>query len=277
MTNLFSRLFGKKRVKEPMRDVAALASHLREPAIHVRTSDAPSRSHFGGSPGLPPEFKWPEYQGRKLDFLARVSLQEVHNVLPVPWLPDSGALLFFYAIEDGPWGFDPKDRDGSAVFLVPDLPAPVEQPDNGAGSIRHRNVAFRRIGALPPCERDPVEELGLSDDESEEYFKLQDAPFDGLAKHQISGPPTIGQADGMELECALASNGLYLGGPNAYESPRALELAPGAKDWRLLLQIDTDDDLGVQWCDCGLIYFWVKEQDARAGNFSNTWFILQST
>ena len=52
-------------------------------------------------------------------------------------------------------------------------------------------------------------------------------------------------------------------------------LAPGEKDWRLLLQVDTDEQLGLMWGDCGLIYFWIREQDAAARRFDRAWVILQ--
>ena len=56
---------------------------------------------------------------------------------------------------------------------------------------------------------------------------------------------------------------------------RAKELRNGAADWRLLLQIDTDDDLGVMWGDGGILYAWIREEDARAGRFDRTWVVLQ--
>lgn len=43
------------------------------------------------------------------------------------------------------------------------------------------------------------------------------------------------------------------------------------------MQVDSDDDLGVMWGDAGMLYFWVEESAARAGDFSNAWVILQCT
>lgn len=49
----------------------------------------------------------------------------------------------------------------------------------------------------------------------------------------------------------------------------------GASNWRLLLQFDSDDDLGVMWGDAGVIYYWVEAPAALAGRFENAWVILQ--
>ncbi len=79
----------------------------------------------------------------------------------------------------------------------------------------------------------------------------------------------------MELEAQLASNGVYCGDGSGYQSEEGKRLAVGAKDWRLLLQFSSDDDLGVMWGDLGELYFWVKEQDSVEGDFSDVWLILQ--
>lgn len=79
----------------------------------------------------------------------------------------------------------------------------------------------------------------------------------------------------MELECQLVSNGVYCGDSEGYHSRRVAELAAGAGSWRLLLQLDSDDDAGMMWGDLGSLYFWIREEDARNADFSNAWMILQ--
>jgi len=279
MSNFFSGLFGKKEKDVPMRDVSALATPLATPAIHVVSDSTPSRSHFGGSPELPSDIAWPLRGGMKLGFLARLSLAEIQIALPIDWLPQSGALLFFYDMEKQPWGFDPKDRGSWSVLLVPDLAAPTEQLDEGPNGndspFPHRNVSFRSIEVLPSLERDSMSALSLTREESDEYFNISDIPFSDMPKHQVAGFPAPVQGDSMELECQLVSNGLYCGDSSGYKGPRVPSLTPGATNWRLLLQIDSDDDLGVMWGDCGTIYYWVEANEAKSGNFSNTWLVLQ--
>ena len=48
----------------------------------------------------------------------------------------------------------------------------------------------------------------------------------------------------------------------------------GAEEWRLLLQLGTEDGF-FQFGDMGNVYFWVRADEARRGNFENAWLILQ--
>jgi uncharacterized protein YwqG len=274
MASVFSRWFGKKPDDSPARDVAALAGPLAVPAVHVVKTAAPSRSHFGGSPNLPPQVAWPERNGTSLACLARLSLPEIHRAHPIEWLPRDGALLFFYDIDNQPWGFDPKDRGGWAVRLVPDLADAVSSAGSSSG-LPHRNVAFRRIDVLPSFDRDAVERLALSSKESDRYADLSDAVFRTEPRHQIAGFPSPIQGDGMELESQLASHGVYCGDERFNTDSRVPSLTPDAVTWRLLLQFDSEDDLDVMWGDAGIIYYWVEADAARVGRFENAWLILQ--
>lgn len=48
---------------------------------------------------------------------------------------------------------------------------------------------------------------------------------------------------------------------------RALELEPGAADWRLLLQVDSDDAAAITCGDAGRVYFWIKQDDPNGPPF----------
>jgi uncharacterized protein YwqG len=52
-------------------------------------------------------------------------------------------------------------------------------------------------------------------------------------------------------------------------------LQPGAIDWEMLLQIDSDDNAKMMWGDVGRIFYWIPRNDLRARNFEATWMILQ--
>lgn len=80
----------------------------------------------------------------------------------------------------------------------------------------------------------------------------------------------------MELQCQSAINGSSWIGRTGGSCDAALRSA--AENWKLLFQIDSDEDLGFSWGgDYGLTYFWVEEEAARRSNFSNVWLVLQCT
>jgi len=128
---------------------------------------------------------------------------------------------------------------------------------------------------LPSPGRDHIRSLELTDKECDAYLDLLDEPFGAKPQHQVGGFPSPVQGDDMELECQLVSHGLYCGDNSGYQGARATALEPGASEWRLLLQIDSDEDLGAMWGDLGKLYFWVRESEARRSDFSNVWLVLQ--
>lgn len=275
-----ARLFSKPHEVVPDRDVAALVAPLALPALRVATTDAATRSRFGGDPDLPPGFAWPERNGAKLAFLARLSLAELHETGRIDWLPETGALLFFYDVTEQPWGYDPQHRGGAMVLLVPesaDTPPAHRgwEPTHGDAPLACRNIAFERIDSMPSAFHRVVEPLGLSDTECELVHELHDESLGNGPLHQVAGYPSPVQDDGMELQCQLVTHDLFCGDSSAYADPRAAALAPGASNWKLLFQIDSDEELGAAWGDGGTLYYWVEEARARGGDFGNAWLILQ--
>jgi uncharacterized protein YwqG len=97
--------------------------------------------------------------------------------------------------------------------------------------------------------------------------------------HQLLGHPKEIQRE-MQLECQLASNGINCGNGPGGENLLGTTLRQNAMDWRLLLQLDTDDDWsagkpGMMWGDCGRLYFWIRHQDLASKAFEKSWMILQ--
>ena len=64
--------------------------------------------------------------------------------------------------------------------------------------------------------------------------------------------------------------------PGGWESARARELESGTGEWRLLLQLASDETLGFQFGDGGNLYFMTREQDVRDGRFENVWIVVQA-
>jgi uncharacterized protein YwqG len=272
---------------------------LVRPSIRLVTQRVPCArldlgdSRIGGVPDLPADVEWPRWlpsyqrddkfaepwhpsKPVPLGFIAQIDLGAIPNVDDV--LPGSGWLYFFYDRYCEPWGFDPADR-GCCRVIYADC---------------DRSALARRE---PPSDADPehtsesclVEawpELTLPDDfrdieygtpAYEAYRGVCDefAKGGGLTHHRLLGHPQLIQG-AMELECQLASNGVYCGRPDGYQSDQAKQLQSGATDWRLLLQVDTDEEgPGWMWGDVGRIYFWIKRQDLSSLRFDDVWLILQ--
>jgi uncharacterized protein YwqG len=182
--------------------------------------------------------------------------------------------LFFYDTEKQPWGFDPKDRAGWAVILAAEA-SPLSEPPPAVARVPRHGISLETINTLPSSERPELSTLQLTDDESDSLIDLSSAVYGHEPCHQVGGFPSPIQSDAMELECQLVSNGIYCGDAKGYHSPEAAALRGGASDWRLLLQMDGDDDLDLMWGDAGMLYFWIREADARARRFENVWVVLQ--
>ncbi len=244
---------------------------------------------LGGQPDLPPNFTWPERDGVPHAFLAQIRLEDVGPYDVEGLLPHAGRLYFFYGIAHEAAGFDPQDRgswlvaydDGHVSTLVRTAP-PSElvaiSDDWGLNE-----------GLFTACALDAAHELTLPDRYSEHATGLaghDEAIYEEVVEaarregerplHQLLGYPALVQND-MELECQLASNGVFMGDGTWHNDPRSAELMAGESDWLLLLQVDTDTDADLQWGDEARLYYWIQRQALANNDFSNVWFVYQSS
>lgn len=75
----------------------------------------------------------------------------------------------------------------------------------------------------------------------------------------------------MEIECELGRLGVNRSDKNAFRQAKE-----NAKQWRLLLQVDSDSDQSdMMWGDAGRLYFWIRREDLSAANFENCWLVSQ--
>jgi len=237
--------------------------------------DTDAGSRFGGTALLPADHAWPMTRaGRPLSFLAQVSTADIQVPTGVAGLPADTVLAFFYeADEQQGWGFDPGDRQFSAVIPVPAADAvTVASPPQALAFPAYRMLP-RPVTTIPDHGEPSLDRL----DTDYAVFRRLYADLDRDDKapwHRMFGWPDLVQ-NPMQLECQLASNGIYVGDPKGYRHPRAAELAPGAADWLLLLQLDTDDEIGWMWGDTGTIYYWIRRQDLLTARFDQAWMIFQ--
>jgi uncharacterized protein YwqG len=255
--------------------IKARMTRLAQPTLLLTPAKKPGFSKLGGDPELPPDLVWPEEDGRPRTFVAQIDLASAHDFGAPKWLPATARLYAF--VDETRYGFADLVR-----IISTDLPAgpAVTHPTAGrnredrglAASFAERRITFENRTSVPSLDWLGVDltEADLSDEELDE---LANAPLDGEIQHQIGGYPSEIQDEQMAISCELMRRGLSPEYEGAEITP-AIERA--SKQWRMLLQIDSDPALKMNWGDGGRLYVFVREKDALAGDFSRTVTISQS-
>jgi uncharacterized protein YwqG len=228
-------------------------------------------SKLGGLPDLPPGLAWPKWKTGYLTFVAQVNLAELPGS---ELLPNVGMLSFFYDPDQSAWGFDPKHKEGFRLWYFPEVSQLIRTAESEPATFPCAQLSFEPFLSLPDPSAKSARDLLLERKDREQYRNFLGKRAGPAPQHQVHGWPRIIQ-DEMELECQLVTNGLYLGDLSGYEDPRRKELEPGADDWTLLFQIDSDDNAQMMWGDGGMLYVWIRRQDLAAQNFEKAWTILQ--
>lgn len=243
-------------------------------------------SKFGGCPDLPPDTNWFRTKATDIpmSFLAQVNLSDAAPFDLDNKLPKHGMLYFFYDCSpDGMvWGFDPEDSDRWKVFFYDGdlsqlirqaVPDDLETNDNGFcfGAARMR---FESYMELPSPESDLCNNLDFPEHEDQDLYWdwVEEACENGTNK-------LLGHADpvqsGMELECEIVTHNISCGTPDGYQLAIQRCLDKNVGHWNLLMQIESNEELGMMWGDLGRLYFWITDEDLSAQHFENSWLILQ--
>ena len=287
-------------------------SRLAKPNVRLINKGAvpeddtePLTSKLGGLPDLPKGMAWPTYQfvpwqwrprapgffarlfGRKpeaprpppaaeatpVPFLAQINLADIAKVgcdLP---LPETGLLLFFY--EQAEDGYAASETTGARVVFVPEgteterpstapvKPAPTSVLEFEPGeTLPNVQYVEEYVPAYESANFGDVSES--SDGESEQ---------DNYPGSAFGGWPSPIQGT-MELECELYANGMK-GHPKDYEEAKARGLDKKAKEWRLLMQLTSDDTPELEWGDTGMVYVLCRKKDVAERRFDRCCFISQ--
>jgi uncharacterized protein YwqG len=239
-----------------------------------------SGSRLGGLALLPPDQSWPVTQaGMPLSFLGQISTSEITVPPGCPELPPDTLLAFFYeAAGQQGWGLDPADHQYWKVIAVPRATAAPADAPAGVRVFSPRRLVPELVTTILDPDEPAIEGLcrATGDGIPQLYDRLYEEQQRGDKGplHRMFGWPDLVQ-NSMQLDCQLASSGIDLRSDAAYDDPRAAQLEGGAADWMLLLQVDTDDEAGWMWGDCGTLYYWIRRPDLLAGRFGRVWMIFE--
>lgn len=233
-------------------------------------------SKMGGKPDLPAGMEWPRTEsGVALTFITQINFAEVHPFDLDGRLPERGMLWFFYDCSDEgmPWGFNPKDADGWKVVYGENAELEsAEAPEDLEVTFTEARISFESRVDLPSYDSDLCADVELPEEEEDDYFDWQEER-EGSCNKLLGHSDNI--QDGMELECEFVTSGIYCGDPSGYEKAKALGLDKNAARWNLLMQVESNEDLGMMWGDMGRLYLWINDEDLKERRFDKTWLILQ--
>lgn len=246
-------------------------------------------SRFGGSPDLPDDVEWPVWtppggdgSPRPLSFFTQIALAGLAAGTDLP-LPDHGLLLFFCDFDneddEGILGLYADEHEGSRVLHVPT--SGLRRRHGPTGTHTYPESPLLPVLATTVPEAD---DLALDDD----GWEALDALNQEMEQHVRVRVPDGWRVDGrqqlggharfiqhpVEQEALQAAAGVYRR-DSGFDQVLWAQVKAEAAHWRLLFQLDSDDDLDVMWGDVGTLY-WVARFDHLAeAAWDQVWFNFQ--
>ena len=220
------------------------------------------QSKFGGLPYYPKGLQYPtDSKGQAMFLLAQINFDETPELES---FPEKGILQFYISGGSDIYGAcfeSPAKQDDFKVLYFPEV-----TEDEGQ--------LVTEFDFLPKPDMLPIEK------QSSLTFNLKHAPLP-IADYQFE--PTILNLDPKlkyelykdykkvyeEYGKLFRSEGHKIGGYPYFTQtdPREFETYKG-EEYRLLFQMDTDEEAGIMWGDCGVANFFISEQDLENKIFS---------
>ena len=217
------------------------------------------QSKVGGDPYLPLGQQYPQsLEGENLQLLAQINFAELPEN---DQYPKSGILQFFINPNDDLYGLnfdDQQKQDGFRVTFHE-----VVNLDN--------TTLVQIFPVLSDDAYSPVSgQSAIQFEKSKSYIDLNNFDF----SEKVTDP-YAGDDDANELFCdeyaeIISANGHRLGGYPFFTQTDPREYNEDIQNYVLLLQIDTDDNGGVEimWGDSGVGNFFIHPDDLKKRDFS---------
>lgn len=132
----------------------------------------------------------------------------------------------------------------------------------GEAAYRERHVSFEADSSQPS-----IDWMGVDDHRLGAWLEDLLAPEPEGQAHRLGGYPDEIQQERFPLVCEHMARGLP---EPAYDEEIPQDIERAAEDWRLLLQVDSDPELKMNFGDTGRLYVFVRRPEARRGEFGMT-------
>ncbi|MBN1346744.1 MAG: DUF1963 domain-containing protein [Phycisphaerae bacterium] len=291
---------GLERVAEPIADAAWTSIRVRTKPVRSEDDLPLGVSKLGGRPDLLPGIEWPTWKQGPLDFLAQFYLPDLARFGDEEdEFLKSGWLLFFYDSMSDAWGAEAEERGSWRVIFQDGDASLLERKSFPASPTDTTEESRERAAGYAPCAVELTEEmklphldslfvraLDLTEAEATAYMKLtaqpvllgertdEEADSDPSGGHRLFGHPDIIQDD-MQFDCELIARGMRREDMGDLPDDELTDFLTRAIQWRLLLQLDSDNNMGAMWGDMGALYFWIPEDQMLERNYEDVWMMLQ--
>lgn len=240
---------------------------MARPTLLLTATSSPGFSKVGGLPELHDDVGWPAGSVEPRAFVAQLDLAELSAQNAFDWLPKDGRLYFF---------FD-DDQNGAAdvvqVIHTAEPSGPEREPPAQISKrwrFAEQRVAFTRFNSVPSLDWLDAGQGAVTG--SDEAAAFADCDLGDGVQHRVGGYPEEIQGGAMAVDCEYMRRGQT----RSYREETPDAILRASKDWRLLLQVDSDPAIGMNWWDAGRLYVFVRAKDAVRGDFSKTVTITQS-
>lgn len=221
------------------------------------------QSKFGHFPILPRGFEYPfDLYEKPMLLLAQINFSEMP---PLDGYPTSGYLQFYISGSDDVYGLDfddPQNQRNFRVLFFEEKDVLDFQTDFSFWDELDESDQFPFSGSYALKFQRKVEYLGMGDVRTENaginfsgiedlYPKHSDEICEFLYNH-------------------YSPNGHKLGGYAHFTQEDPRNYQDQFKDYILLLQIDSDDD--IIWGDCGVANFFIHPDDLKRKDFSKVMY-----
>lgn len=284
------------------KQMSALEPYLQayyHPVIHLERGQQGSQqvgvSRIGGYPDLPEHIKWPLTQnGEYMTSIAQLNLTQIANEVGTDRLPDffprQGLLCFFVGLDEPAYQIEhqilyiPEQEMTSIAYREPEettiLEEDAEQPFVPYEVHAQGNIEFPTYSYV---DYDQLVNHDISDEQYLEWKEQFNADPDEMIGKMFGYPVSQHGDDYIEAATAI------LTGKHTYDTDKRrnwlIEQCAGneqqadqeIEDMLMLLEIESDDDIGYMWWDAGVIHFFIRKADLIQLNFDRTYCSLYSS